>query len=276
MGIIEAIKNGFVSIAKNMKLWFLLLVISLIVVAIGMPLLVRVFGPDIVKFGNTNLTPDQMSNLNINWLLFAVLMIFLFSIQTFVNSGILGSVKDIVKTNTVSLANFLGYCKKYFGRLILYILVMTVAVLILMLIAIVIFGLIGNLGKANLTLGIILGIIAGLISIFLLILVGMYGSLVPIVIAAEDKGLGQSLTVPFKFIKEKFWPTMGLSGLLWTIIVVLMLSTRVLLLFGTNTIILITEQVIASIINIFISLVYVSSYMYFYLGNSGMAPSKES
>ena len=265
MGILQALKNGFGAISKNIKLLALMIVISIVIMVISIPMVIAVFGQAVFQPG-VQPTPEQMRN--VNWALFVPFILLMILIQTFVNAGVVGSIKDIIKTNSFNLGNFLTHAKSLFVRFILF----TVLVLIIMLVAGVVMTLIGAIigaiGNAVAIIGAILGILLALLAIVVFVFLGIFGSLGPVVIAAEDTGTVAAMGKAVAFIKANKVKVVGLSVILWIGFVLIAIINNISAAFGPLAIVI---QIVMSVVNIYLSLAYIASFMSLYLGTAGGA-----
>ena len=220
MGVFVALKNGFVTILKNLKLWVLLVVISIVVMVLSIPFLQLILGPDVFKPGFTPLpaTPGQLPK--INWAAFIPFMIIGLLLQVFINAGSLGSIRDIVRTGSLNLSNFVTHAKKFFARILIFGIVMILIMLLIGVVFSFLAAIAGAVGKAVAPIGVLLGVLLIICGLGVLVLVGTYGSIGPAVIVSEDRGIGDGLTTAYSFLKKKLWSSIGLAVLLWIIIAV--------------------------------------------------------
>lgn len=268
MKILDAVKTGFTSIAKNIKLWILLAVISLVLMVVSIPILVAIFGQAVPQPGVTP-TPEQMAN--VRWGLFIPFVLVMVLLQTFINAGVVASVKDIIKNAGLNLSKFVTYAKKYFLRILSFGLIMLLAILALSVVFGFLGAIVGAIGNAVGALGAILGFLLAVLGLAVLIFVVIYGSFGPVVIVAEDKSVVKSLKAVLDFMKPRLLKTAGLAAILWIIFIVVAMINNFLTFQGGG--VALVAQIITNVINIYLSLVYIASFMAFYLGNAGSAPS---
>jgi len=265
MGVFQALQNGFISVAKNIKLWLFIVAINVVLMLISYPVMALVFGRAGFQPG-VNPTPEQMAS--VNWPVFVIFIILMALVQTFVNSGTVGCVKDIIKTGTLDLGKFVEYASRFFMRFLGF----TVLLLLIMVGVGIIFALLGSLagvlGNAAAFIGIIFGIILAVIGIAVFALLGIYGSVGPVVIVADDKNLMESLGAAFNFVKAKLGALLGLAALLWLMFFAVYFVNNILVAIGSTAFVLqIVLSFIVSLANIYLSLVYITSFMSFYLGD---------
>ncbi|MFQ5953025.1 MAG: hypothetical protein ACE5JK_06445, partial [Candidatus Omnitrophota bacterium] len=122
MGVLEAVKKGFVQTMKLMNVVLVFFVFNIVIGLISLPL------ANPARAGN----PGIIAVSIISSILFFLIFIFL-------QGGALGTVKDLIKTGTASLAQFPEYGKKFYlrilGLLLLYILIAIGIVLVLSLLS---------------------------------------------------------------------------------------------------------------------------------------------
>ena len=265
MGVFEAIGKGIGLVAKNPKLFLLMIVISVVLILAGIPLLIAIFGPATMQAGGgAALTAEQLSK--INWGLFILFILVSTIAQIFVNSGLVGLIKDMVKTGGCKLGNMLGHAKKYFLNFLLFAVIMMLVVAVIVLIIAILGIIAGAIGSKIAAIGVILGIIAGIIALAALVLMGIYGSFGPVVIVSEDKKALEAIKSIAGFLKGKMWKSIGLGTSYWAILILITVVNN--LIVGAGGAMAVVVQIISGLLNMYISLAYIASFMYFYNGNS--------
>ncbi|MBN1353807.1 MAG: hypothetical protein JW994_03975, partial [Candidatus Omnitrophica bacterium] len=118
MGIVQAIKKGFTLSGKFMNVIFIFFVFNAVMGLISLP---------ITK-------PENVGNPSIAGISLILSVIF-FVVFIFLQGATLGLVRDVHKTGSFNISNFVPYGKKYYvkilGLLLISILIAAVLVLIL-------------------------------------------------------------------------------------------------------------------------------------------------
>jgi len=263
MGVFQAIKSGFTVIANNLKLWVLYIGISVVLALITIPLVIAAFGGLSVFQPGFEPSPEFWSN--INWSLFIVVIIVSVILQTFINAGITGVIRDIVKTNSLNLNDFIKHGKSFFMRFLMFGLLM-LGIALLFFIALMLIGtLVGLIGNAVGALGALLGIVLFIVFVVVVILLAVYGSIVPIAIVAEDKNVFESMGLGLNFIKDRLGKTVSLT--LTLMVIFLLVGAINNFLSAQGGAIALLSMIVIGLINVYLSLVYPASFMSFYLGN---------
>ena len=146
-------------------------------------------------------------------------------IFVFLQGGALGVIRDLIKNNSLKIADFVNYGKKYY----LKILGLFGAILVVAVIAMIILALLagGILAVANTPfMRALLTAIVIIISLFAVVLL-----IFPIyIIVLEDRGPIESIKLGLKASMENFWRVLGLFLLL--LVVSFILAFLVLMLAG--------------------------------------------
>lgn len=261
MGVFNALKSGLSIAAKNLKLWGVLIVINVILFILAIISMVAIMGPSMVNPANAA-NPPQPTASQIAGMIIVVIIGFL--VQLFINAGVVGSVRDAVKTGSAKLGDFLKNCNKYFVRFVIFSLLMLAVVIVFGLIAAVLIGIIAALAKSAAVVAVMLGVILAVAGLILIVILGLYGSLVPIVIVSDEKNVMGSVGNAANLIKAKLWPTLGLAMIYWAIFLLLAFVNYIANMSGLASV-SIVSQVIVSLLNIFLSLAFVGSFMKYYL-----------
>ena len=212
MGILEAVKKGFGQTNKLMNVVLVFFVFNVVVGLISLPL------ANPARAGN----PGIIAVSVISSVIFFLIFIFL-------QGGALGTVRDMIKTGTGSLAQFPEYGKKYYlrilGLLLLYILIAIGIVLVLSLISAGVLLIGDNVGTRSIVATLVT--IAALVAITLLIY--------PIyAIVVEDIGPFAALKRGITVAKTNFWKTLGLFMLL--LVISLLISLVIGFIIGLITV----------------------------------------
>lgn len=227
MEILEAVKKGFGQAAKLLNVVLIFFIFNVVIGLISLPL------ANPARAGN----PGIIAVSIISSILFFLIFIFL-------QGGALGLVKDQIKTANASIAQFTGYGKKFYlrilGLLLLFILIAIGVVLVLSLISAGIL----LLGDSVLTRSIVALIVT-------IVAVGVITLLVfPIyVIAVDDLGSIAALKKGIGVAKENFFKTLGLFVVL--LVISLILSLIIGFIIGLVTVALPTgiSQILVAIVN---------------------------
>lgn len=260
MGILEAVKKGFTQTSKLMSVVLVFFVFNLVVGIISLPLANPERADD----------PGIMAISIVSSLLFFLIFIFL-------QGGALGLIKDHLKTASASMAQYTGYGKKFYvrilGLLLLYILIAVGVVLIISLISAGLLLLGDNIATRSIVATIVT-VIA--IAVITFLVYPIYSIVVDDIgpIAALKKGLSTS--------KEHFWRTLGLF--LTMLIASLIISLVVGLIVGMISVPLPVNisQILIAIVNAavqaYIPVVMMVAFMAFYLAitEQPAAPQQEA
>jgi len=282
MGVFEAIKNGFSVARKNLKLWLLLVVISFVLMAVSVPIAMAVLGPEAFQPGAAAPTPTDLGLGG--GIVFGAMVIAMVLVQIFVNAGTVGCIKNAVKTGSLNLANFVENAKKFFVRFFLFSIAMLIIMAIIFIALLLIGGLAGIIGNKVAILGGLLGIITFVAFVAAAICAGLYGAMGPIVIAAEDKSLIESMTKCLDFVKEKLWKIIAL-GLMFALMFLAVMAIMFIVFFavglvlgasggaeglsqGAQVTINLLSRILWNLAGTYLTIVFVSSMMSYYLGNS--------
>ncbi|MFC1576415.1 hypothetical protein ACFL3J_01950 [Candidatus Omnitrophota bacterium] len=283
MGVFQAVASGFSTAAKSIKLWLLLVIISFVIMAVSIPIIIATFGPNAFQAGGAGPSPADVGPGGIA--IFVIMIIVAIVVQVFLNAGTVGTLKDTVKSGSLNLGGFVANAKKLFVKFLIFGIVMFLIMALAMVVFILLGGVIGAIGNQVNILGIVLGLILFVIFAAVAVLLGSYGSLGPIVIAAEDKGLGEAMSKALAFLKANFWKVLGLLIVLLAIFGIAMFVMFVLFFViglvlgvssggaaiggGTELTINIVSRVIWNLVGTYLTLIFISSLISYYLGNAG-------
>jgi len=193
MGTLEVVKKGFTLSFKLVNIILIFFVFNVIIGLINMP----------VTTTNPGDAPPPVSPLAIAS---SIIFFFLF---IFLQGGAMASVKDLIKTGTASLSNFMDYGKKYYlrilGLLLLYILIAVGVVLILALISAGVLLLGDNVATRSIVAVIVTVVAIGIITFLVY----------PIyVVVVEDCGPIEALKKGIQTSKANFKKTLGIFALM--------------------------------------------------------------
>ncbi|MGB2599946.1 MAG: hypothetical protein WBD04_05365 [Candidatus Omnitrophota bacterium] len=257
MGVFEAVKKGFNQTMKLMNVVLVFFIFNVVIGLISLPL------ANPARAGN----PGIITISIISSILFFLIFIFL-------QGGALGTVKDLIKTGTASLAQFPAYGKKYYlrilGLLLLYILIAIGIVLVLSLISAGIL-LIGDNIATRSIVATIVTIVA--IAAITLLIYPIY------VIVVEEISPFAALKKGVTTAKNNFWKTLGLFVVL--LIISLVISLVVGLIVGLISVPLgpNLSQILVAIVNAavqsYIPIVMMVAFMSFYMAIAGSKPATE-
>lgn len=197
MKVVDVIKKGFDITNNSMKLVLVVFIFNLV-----WNLGVIPFTPEApVGIGADVAMPPALTIIS---------LIFMF-ISIFIQGGVLGSVRDIVKENNLDLGRFTGYGAKFYVRLL------AVAFIILLIIAVIAFiatlivaasAPTGNTFMVIITT--IVALIVGGVGVYLVVLL----FLSPYILVLEDTGVIESMKRSVAFVKQFLMNVLGLGLLL--------------------------------------------------------------
>jgi hypothetical protein len=189
-------------------------------------------------------------------MVFASVVFILASI--FLQAGTLGYIREKIKQGKADFSLFMSSGSRYYGRLFLVGLIITLAV--------VAFIAVGAVAVAFLkTVGIVIAVLIGIAAVYLILL--MFFAPYAVVIN-EEKAMA-SIKKSMGLVKKNFLGVLGISGLL--ILIGFLAGLLVGLIFGLMNVALpgIVSQVIfaflSSILNAYLGIFVSASFMNFYL-----------
>lgn len=250
MGIVQAIKKGFVTVNKLMPVVGIFFVFNALVSLISLPL------TDPARAGQ----PGTMVVSVVSSIIFFLVFIFL-------QGGALGMVKNSIKTGGSSLANFMDYGKKFYVRILGLLLVYIIlAILIVFVLGLISAGLL-LIGDNTFTRALVAVIVtAASLALITFLIYPIYA------LVADDIGPIDALKRGFTASKENFWKTLGLFLLL--LIISLVISFIIGALIGIVTVPVGpgVSQVVVAVVNAavqsYIPLVMMVAFMSMYLALS--------
>jgi hypothetical protein len=192
MGIVETIKKGFGIVHKNMPLLLILFAFNLVSTLARLPL-----GQPAVA---GQLSPGGM----ILGIIFGLIGILVFG-------GTLGSIKDYIQTQKVTLNNFIPYGTKYYVRILaIWILVALIVMAFVVLTAFAITVGIVTRNLVGVTLAVAVALIIGAVGIYVFILL----LLAPYIVVADDTGPIVAIKRSITFVRNAVLKVVGLFVLL--------------------------------------------------------------
>ena len=255
VGVFDAIKKGFGIATKSLSLVLVLIVFNLIGNLASMPFAVP-----------AGQTPDPQMIAGV--VIFTIIFII---ISIFIQGGALGLVRDIIKDGKMKLASFTSYGVKYYIKLLGLGLLIVLIIGIVAMIAAILIAVTAPLNNAVITgIAIAIAITIGVIATLFYFIPF---SLSPYALVCEELGIiaamKRGLTVARKpfvrvFLLILLFVTMILISLGIGVIfgfVVGMISAVVPAMVGK-----ILMAVVTSIINGYLGIVMMGSFMVFYLG----------
>ena len=246
MGIREAIKKGFSVAQKNGSLIILLFVFSFVFN------LINVFLTPANPAPNTPPPPALIAS--------AAFFIFL---SIYFQSGSMGFVRDLLKNGSATLANFKAAAGRYYLRLLVLGIVVSLIIGVFMLLAALA---VGFLRDKLAVLGVILAILFGALGIYFVVLL----FLSPYSVVADDKKTGEAIKLSTKLVKKNVLPLLGISLLLVLIGFGIGLALGGILA-GTSFVVKnetatqIVFALLSSLVNSYLGVVVTAAFMSFYL-----------
>jgi hypothetical protein len=249
MGIGESIKKGFGTANKSTSLILLLFVFSLIFNLIS----VFMTPPQAVAPATA---PPPAPGLIVAGIIFIFMSIYF-------QAGSMGFLRDLLKSGSASLVNFSSTGSKYYVRLLLLGIVVSLVIAVFVLLAALATAfLTGNLAA----LGVALAIFFGALGLYFVIML----FLSPYVAVVDDKGVAESLKLSMKLVKKNVLPLLGVALLLILIGFGIGLILGVVLA-GLSFLIkvgMVSQVVFAffsSLMNAYLGVVVTAAFMAFYL-----------
>lgn len=252
--ILGAIKKGFGLASKSLGLVLVLFAFNLILNLVSMPFAVT---PGAV------VTPEMGSAAVIFSIIFILLSVFF-------QGASLGVVRDIIKEGHAQLGKFASYGLKYYIRLLVLGILIILIVAVTALIAGIIIAITSPLNNAVVTT------IAAVIAIAIAVAVGLLYfiplMISPYVLVSEESGVIASMKKSLEVIKKPFSRAWALL-LLFVLLVLISLGVGFVLGFIVGLISTVIPAgagkvlmaIITSIINSYLGVVMIGSFMTFYL-----------
>lgn len=247
MGILEAVKKGFVQSAKLMNVVLVFFVFNVVIGLISLPL------ANPARAGNPGIVTVSI----ISSILFFLIFIFL-------QGGALGLIKDQIKTATASMAQFITYGRKFYmrilGLLLLYILIAVGVVLVLSLISAGILLLGDNIATRSIVAAIVT---VAAVAVITLLIYPIYS------IVVDDIGALAALKKGIAIAKSNFWVTLGLFVVMLLVSLVISLVIGFIVGLVTVPLSMNVSQVLIALVNAavqsYIPIVMMIAFMSFYM-----------
>ena len=246
MSIGESIKKGFAITKKSGSLIVLLLVFSFIF--------------NLIQVFLAPATTDPATPPPPALILAGAIFIFL---SIYFQSGSMGFVRDLIKTGSASLSNFRASAGKYYIRLLLLGIVVSILIGVFVLLAALSMGFL----KDKLApVGVILAIFFGALGIYFVILL----FLAPYAVVVDEKGVGESIKISTKLVKKNILVLLGLSLLLVLIgfgigLVLGGILAGVSYLIKAQTVTQVIFALLSSVVNAYLGVAVTGAFMNFYL-----------
>lgn len=197
MKILDAIKKGFDVANNSLKLVLIVFVFN-VVWNIG----VIPFTPEASIGAGAGVAMSPMLTL--------ISLVFVLA-SIFIQGGVLGSVRDVVKENKLDLAKFKGYGAKFYIRLLCLALIIILIIAIVAFIAtLIIAASAPTKNAAIITITTILALILGGAGVYFVVLL----FLSPYILVVEDVGIFEAMRSSIKFVRKVLLKIMGLGTLL--------------------------------------------------------------
>ncbi len=248
MGIGESIKKGFGITKKSMSLVMLLFVFGFIFNMINLTL-----APKTAEAGTT--TPPSP-------ILIVAAVIFIF-LSIFFQAGSMGYVLDKIKTGAATFSNFTSSGRKYYLRLLLLGLVVSLIIGVFVLLAALA---VAFLKDKLVAVGVILAILFAALGIYFVVML----FLSPYAAVVDDKKVKESIGLSMRLVKKNILSLLGISALLILIGFGIGLVLGAILA-GLGYLIkqeMITQTIFAllsSFVNAYLGVVVTAAFMNFYL-----------
>jgi len=198
MKVLDAIKRGFEIANGNMKLVLIVFVFNAIWNLGAIP-----FTPE-APMDAAGAGVAMSPALTILSLIFVLASIF-------IQGGVLGSIRDVVKENKLDLARFKGYGAKFYIRLLCLALIIMLIIAVIAFIATIIVAASAPTNNAVvITLTTIIAIVVGGAGIYLVVLL----FLAPYILVIEDVGIIESMGRSIAFVRKALLKVIGLGALL--------------------------------------------------------------
>ena len=249
MGIGESVKKGFGAAKKSMSLVTLLFVFGFIFN------LVTVFlGPKPPAPGAQPVPPSPIL------IVAGVLFIFL---SIFLQAGSMGYIRELIKTGSAKMSSFSASGGKYYVRLLLLGIVVSLIIGIFVLLAALGYTF---LKESMAPLGIAIAIFFGALGIYFVIMF----FLSPYAAVVDEQGVGASLKLSMKLVKKNILTLLGLSAVLIVIgfgigLVLGALMAGLTYLVKQETASQVVFAFFSSAVNAYLGIVVTAAFMNFYL-----------
>jgi len=262
MTVMDAVKKGFSVSQKSMGLLSILFSFNIIWNILGVFMLPQT--PAGAPGG-----PAPASPL---WVALSIIFILL---SIFIQGGVLGVVKDLVKQGTAKLGDFSTYGKKYYFKLFGLGVLVTLIISLFAILAALMIAIAAPSGNK---------ILLGIMSIAALIIagVGIYFIILllfsPYVLVVDDLGVVPSIKKSMEVVRKIILKVLGLAVILILIafglgLITGMVSGLVSLVIK-NKLAQVIGAVLTSALNAYVSIIMTSGFMAFYMGLTKPESSK--
>lgn len=251
MNIGEAISKGFGTAKKSVSLVLLLFVFGFI-----------------FSLLNTFLNPQTAAGAEAappSPIMIVIGVVFIF-LTIFIQAGSMGYVRDLLKSGNANLGSFTSSGGKYYLRLFLLGLVVSLVVGVFVLLAALS---VAFLRDALAPVGVILAIFLGALGVYFVILL----FLSPYAAVVDEKGVGESIKISMKLVKKNILTLLGMSVLLILIgfgigMVLGAILAGISILIKTGMASQVVFALLSSLVNSFLGIVVTAAFMSFYLSLS--------
>ena len=246
MGIGESIQKGFGTAKKSMPLVTLLFVFGFIFNLVNVFLAPK--NPD------PNAAPSPA--------LIVLGVVFIF-VSIFFQAGSMGFVRDLIKNGKASMASFASGGGKYYLRLLMLGIVVSLIIGIFVLLAALAVAFL----KDNLApIGVVLAIFFGALGVYFVVML----FLSPYAAVVDEKTVGESIKLSMKLVKKNIGPLLGMSALLIVIgfgIGMLLGAVLAGLSYAVKQELAsqVVFAVLSSFVNAYLGIVVTAAFMGFYL-----------
>lgn len=256
MKIIDAIKRGFEIASKNLNLVLI------------------VFGFNIIwNWAVIPFTPEAPVGVGAGITMtpgLTILSIIFVLISIFIQGGVLGSVKDIIKEGKLELGRFTGYGAKFYLRLLFLALIIVLIIgLIAFLVTLILAASAPTKNAVVIALTSILALIIGAAGLYIAILL----FLSPYILVVEDIGIFQAMRMSIDFVKKVFLKILGLGVLLvligFGIGLIMGLIAGILSLVIKGKFLQVVTGVISGGVNAYLTILVTSCIVTYYLAMKG-------
>lgn len=250
MSVFEAVKKGFGNTFKLKGIILIFFIFNILISFISLPMV----------------NPANAGNPAVIALSIIASIIF-FLIFIFLQGGAMGLVRDVIKTGTANLGEFVSYGKKYYSRIFMLLLIyFLIAIAVVLVMALLSTGilLIGDNVFTRSLVAVMVTLVALVIITFLIY--PIYSLIV------DDVGAIPALKHGIDTSKNNFVKTLGLFIIM--LIISLIISLIIGSIAGVATIPLgeklsrIILAVINSVVQSFIPIIMMVAFMSFYVGSA--------
>ncbi|NQT07401.1 MAG: hypothetical protein HQ575_07680 [Candidatus Omnitrophica bacterium] len=264
MKVLDAIKKGFELASKNLNLVFVILAFNLIWNLGTIP-----FTPETPPAGvgvGAAMSPAL-----------AIISIIFVLASIFIQGGVLGAARDIVKTGKLELAKFKDYGAKFYVRLLALALVIVLIIGIIGFLATLIVAASAPTGNAVLiAITTIVALVVGGIGLYLVVLL----FLSPYILVVEDISIVQAMKASIDFVRKALLKVVGLGALLvligFGVGLIMGIIAGILSLVIKGKFLQVITGVISAGVNGYLSVVVTICLLSYYLAMKSGASSEKS